>query len=511
MKFMKKQLERISPEKAGISSRQVKKCIEALMHDHAEIHGFMAARDGKVFTECWWKPYGPDLVHSNHSLGKSFTATAIGILCTQGKLDLNERIVDIFSDEMLAYQVPHNEKLDRLNVRHLLMMSTGMEQNPMLNDDWIGEFLKQPIVYEPGEHFLYNTSGACMLGAIVEKKAGMGLLEFLDRELFRKIGISGEDFVWLKFKNGYYAEPGTFSKTEDNLRLAMFYLNYGKWDGEQIVSEEWMKNALSIQIDTAENTDGVLDCRVGYGWQLWACSMPGVFRFDGGQGQYGIIWPEKNLVVALHEGGLGPDGPQITIEAIYDELMRKICDEPLPEDGDALHELREFEQSLAVPEKKPNTLQVNLSSFEGKYRIVSGDADCDPWVSVSPGSYNFFRAFFDPMKKESFECFSLSFTEEKCVFTADDYAVFEAYFDGKYHIVETDNPLSKIRKTASTARFIDENTLEITTKWLNSWFENVITFKNEGDTMYITTSKDRLQEAIPELRYTVHHAIAKRE
>ncbi len=507
---MKKEFERISPEQAGISSRQVKKCIEALMHDHAEIHGFMAARGGKVFTECWWKPYAPELVHSNHSLGKSFTATAIGILCTQGKLDLEEKIVDLFADEMIAYNAPHSDKLDRLTVRHLLMMSTGMERNPMLNDDWIGEFLKQPIVYEPGTRFLYNTSGACMLGAIVEKKAGMGLLEFLDRELFRKIGISGEDFVWLKFKNGYYAEPGTFSKTEDNLRLSMFYLNYGKWDGEQIVSEEWMRNALSIQIDTAENVDGVLDCRVGYGWQLWACSMPGVFRFDGGQGQYGIIWPEKDLVVALHEGGLGPDGPQITIEAIYDELMRKIGDEPLKEDPEALAELRAFEHSLAVPEQRPNTLSVDPARFEGEYKVISGDADCDPWVSVSPGEYNFFRAFFDPSKQDRFEKFKLEFDPEKCVFTADGYAVFEAYFDGKYHIVETDNPLSKIRKTASTARFIDPDTLEITTKWVNSWFLNVILFKREGDRLLITTSKDRLQEAIPEKRYTVHHAVAEK-
>ena len=133
------------------------------------------------------------------------------------------------------------------------------------------------------------------------------------------------------------------------------------------------------------------------------------------------------------------------------------------------------------------------------------------WVSVSPGNYNFFRAFFDPEKKEAFEDFTLSFTKEKCTFTADGYAVFEAYFDGKYHITETDNPLAKIRKTASTARFLDPDTLEITTKWLNSWFENVITFCRCGDTLRITTSKDRLQEGIPELRYTVHHAVAEKQ
>ena len=63
------ELERISPEKAGIHSGQVKKCIEKLMNEWSHMNGFMAARYGKVFAECFWSPFHKDLVHSNHSLG----------------------------------------------------------------------------------------------------------------------------------------------------------------------------------------------------------------------------------------------------------------------------------------------------------------------------------------------------------------------------------------------------------------------------------------------------------
>lgn len=80
------QLERISPECAGISSGQVETCIRRLMHGRTNMNGFMAARNGKVFAETWWHPYGPRLVHSNHSFGKSYTATAIGIALKEKKL-----------------------------------------------------------------------------------------------------------------------------------------------------------------------------------------------------------------------------------------------------------------------------------------------------------------------------------------------------------------------------------------------------------------------------------------
>lgn len=501
-------LERITPEQAGISSRQVEQCLRSLMHDKTEMHGFMAARHGKVFAECWWQPYGPQLVHSNHSLGKSYTATAIGILCTRGQLDLDERIIDIFADEMRQYHVQPYDKLEQLTVRHVLKMSTGMERNPMLNDDWIGEFLKQPIVYQPGERFLYNTSGACLLGAIVEKKAGMSLHRYLSENLFDKIGIRADEFVMLRFKNGYCAEPGTFSKTEDNLRLAMFYLNDGRWNGEQIVSDAWMHEAMSRQISTEGNGDSPDYCS-GYGYQLWLSRIPGVYRFDGGQGQFGIIWPEKDLVVALHQGGLGPDGPQITLDRVMEGLMTLVADEPLPEDPEALASLCAFEQSLRVPEQAANTLAVDPAVFSGRYAVTGGDADADPWISVSPGTYNFFRAFFEKDKKADFTDFTLEIDEEKCVFTADGYAEFVAWFDGKYRMHYTDNPLPQVGDNCSTARYTDANTLEITIKWMHSWFENVIRFEKTDSGLAITTVKDRLQAG--PMRYSIHHAAAVKQ
>lgn len=140
-----------------------------------------------------------------------------------------------------------------------------------------------------------------MLGAIILKRTGQNLKEYLTPRLFDKIGIDANRFVWCKFPNGIDGEPGTFATTEDNLRLAQLYCSGGVWSGEQILDSNFVQEALSVQIENPyapEQKDG----RCGYGYQLWACSIPGVFRFDGGQGQYGILWPEKQLVISLHEG-----------------------------------------------------------------------------------------------------------------------------------------------------------------------------------------------------------------
>ena len=325
------QLERISPECAGISSGQVETCIRRLMHGRTNMNGFMAARNGKVFAETWWHPYGPRLVHSNHSFGKSYTATAIGIALKEKKLSLEERMVDLFSGEIAERGIHVTDFMQRVTIRHVLTMSSGHEKHPPVTQDWIGDYFRTPVVYEPGTRFLYNSSGSFLLGAVLLKKTGENLKEYLTPRLFEKIGIDGERFVWLKFGNGIDAEPGTFATTEDNLRLAMLYCNMGNWRGEQILDPDFVKDALSVQTpnpDAPEQRDG----RCGYGYQLWACSRPGVYRFDGGQGQYGIIWPKKGVVVSIHEGAMMPYGPQETLDTVYECLLDHVQDDPIPED-----------------------------------------------------------------------------------------------------------------------------------------------------------------------------------
>ena len=138
-------LPRCTPESIGVSSAQVERLIEALNHPLTTMNGFMAARHGKVFAEGWWAPYAPDLIHSNHSFGKSYTATALGIAAGEGLLSLDEKMVEAFAEEIAERRIAITDpRMARITVRHVLTMSGGMARMSAISGDWIGHYLEIP-------------------------------------------------------------------------------------------------------------------------------------------------------------------------------------------------------------------------------------------------------------------------------------------------------------------------------------------------------------------------------
>ena len=490
--FTPNPLPRCTPESVGISSAQVERFLRALEHPLTGMNGVMAARHGRVFCEGWWAPFAPDLVHSNHSFGKSYTATAVGIAAGEGLLSLDETVTRAFAEEIAARGIQITDpRMERVTVRHLLTMSGGMARMSDISGDWIGHFFRSEMAYEPGEHFQYNSAGSCMLGALVEKRSGMGLKEYLTEKLFRKLGIDGDRYVWLKFQDGHTAEPGTFSTTEDNLRLAMLYCQGGRWNGEQLVPEWFIREALSVQIENPyapEEKDG----RCGYGYQLWACSVPGVYRFDGGQGQYGIIWPEKDLVVSIHEGAWVPKGPQMTLDAVYDHLFAHLSDEPLPEDDAAYRHLRDTEAALALPDDPANALPIH-AELSGEYAVEGGDAA--PWFAVAPpGAGNFFLEYQDRSIPAELSRAALTLDADACVCTLNGNVRIEAGWDGKLIRRFAEHTVfPQLGAYAATARFLSERELELHIHWINGWFETTLRFLwEDADHMHICSDQLRL-------------------
>lgn len=484
-------LPRCTPEEVGIPSFQVEQCIRALSHDLTTMNGFMAARHGKIFSECWWAPYAPNIPHSNHSFGKTYTATALGIAMGEGLVGLDEKMVDIFADEIAEQNIAVPEGLEKITVEHVLTMTNGMAYHPDMRGDFVANYLSTPLAHEPGTYFTYNSSGSCMLGAIVLKRTGLNMKEYLTPRLFQKIGIEPESFVWRQFRGtGIDAEPGTFATTEANLRLALCYLQGGKWNGQQVIPEEYVRAALKIHVSTAhapEQKDGLC----GYGYQLWACSIPGVFRFDGGQGQYGILWPEQDLVISLHEGAVGPLGPQKTLDVIYETLMNHITDDRvLPPNAEALASLRKTEAETSLP-NDPASPCLPDSSWNGSYRIVSGTFD--PWMSASPpGNGDLFTIFRTPEKDVPIQTFSLELTDAQCRLMLDTGSKLYASWDGSLTAHFTDSPFDKLGYYAATARCTEDGALHLHFHWLNGWFETEMRFTKQESGLRITTRKLRL-------------------
>lgn len=469
--------------------------MEKVQHDKTQMHGIMAAKDGKVFLEGWWEPFGSRYPHSCHSMGKSYVCTAIGIACTEGLLSMDARIADLFAEELEEGKISQTDAFERLRVRHVVTMTNGMDHMSELTDDWIYQYLKNPVVMEPGSEFLYNTAGSCILAVIIKKVTGRDVFAYLNEKLFDKIGIDPASVVWLKFHDGNIAEPGCFSLTENNLRLGMLYVNGGMWNGEQIIDRKWIEEALSVHIDNSDSLGGE-DSRCGYGYQLWKCSYPGAWRFDGGQGQFCIMVPEKNLVVAINEGGVEPHGPGRTLKMVYKYLFDEMKEGSAQTDEEEYNALCACLSSLRVEETPPNEHVPIQDRFSGDYHVTEGTAT--PWIGVSPNGFNFFESFYDRTKKKEMTDFSLCVEKEKVVLRVDGYADFYAWFDGQIRVHLTDSVLPQLNRTYSTARFLDDDTLEITIHWISGWFVTVMTFRrNRDSSCTILASKNILNEQRP--------------
>lgn len=206
--------------------------------------------------------------------------------------------------------------------------------------------------------------------------------------------------------------------------------------------------------------------------------------------------PEKKIVVAINEGGVEPYGPARTLEMVYKYLFDAMGEEPLEQNDEDYAELQRYIASLRIAASPANEYVPDEDRFSGNYRVTEGTAT--PWIGVSPGGFNFFESFYDLTKKKEMTDFVLSVGKEKADLRVDGYADFEAWFDGEIRVHETDSVLPQLRRTYSTARFTDDDTLEITIHWIAGWFVTIMTFHRESDGTYsVSASKNILNDMRP--------------
>lgn len=296
-------LPRSTPEAEGVSSAGIQAFIDAIAHSKHELHSFMMLRHGKVIAEGWWDPYGPQYKHTMYSMSKSFTSTAIGLAVAEGKLSVEDLVVQFFPQDVPE---PASENLASLKVKHLLTMSVGNEKEPthvMVNEEhWVKAFLDQPITHTPGSVFMYNSAATYMLSAIVTKLTGQTVLDFLKPRLFEPLGITG--MTWETCPRGINTGGwGLSIPTEGLAKFGQLYLQKGRWNGEQLLPSQWVREATSFKIqqpvaDKPDRPKEKNDWMQGYCYQFWRCQHE-AFRGDGAFGQYTIVLPKQDAVIVM--------------------------------------------------------------------------------------------------------------------------------------------------------------------------------------------------------------------
>ena len=286
---------RATPESQGISSDLFAALLRELdASKDTDMHHFMALRHGKVICECNFAPYPKGMWHITHSMCKSITGMAIGMLIEEEKLKLDENIYDIFPDHINAFS-----KIFRpvITVENLLTMTSGVtfnESGIVSGNDWLGSFLNASVNGKPGTEFQYNSLNTYVLSAIVTKRTGETLTEYLTPRLFGPLGIT--KYYWETCPKGITKGGwGLFLCAEDMAKLGQLYLQKGKWNGQQLVSEYWIEISTARHLKTQNDT-------YGYGYQLWMEQRPGSFEYNGMLGQNVIIYPDMDMVLVTNAG-----------------------------------------------------------------------------------------------------------------------------------------------------------------------------------------------------------------
>jgi CubicO group peptidase (beta-lactamase class C family) len=364
-------LPRSSPEAQGISSSAILSFVEAADKNIDALHSFMLLRHGHVVAEGWWAPYDAQAPHSLYSLSKSFTTTAVGLAISDGKLRLDDELLKYFPED--APSAP-NANLKAMRVADLLRMSTGQQTEPGRRADqpWTKTFLAHPVPFKPGTHFLYNTSATYMLSAIVQKATGMTVLDYLRPRLFEPLGIDHP--TWEASPQGITAGGyGLSIRTEDIARFGQLYLQKGKWQGKQLVPQEWIEAATARQTSNGSSPNS--DWDQGYGYQFWRCRH-GAYRGDGAFGQYCIVLPEQDAVIAITSG---VRDMQSVLNLVWDKLLPAMQAGPLAADDPARIKLAQKLKVLAL--RTPEGANPPAKVAGKKYVFPTNDRKLE-WIKI---------------------------------------------------------------------------------------------------------------------------------
>ena len=336
------ELPRSTPEHQGVPSDAVLAMVRRWEREGNEPHGVVVIRHGHELAQGAWRPWPRDGIRLVYSVSKTFLAIAAAFAEAEGLLARGERLVDVFPEAAGAA----GPRAARITVEDCLRMSTGHHTDTLDGFAGLGEesaalFLAAEPEQEPGSWFMYHNGASRMLALAVQRRAGERLVDYLRPRLLDPIGI--REAVWTRSAGADLGFSGLHVSTESVARLGLLLLHDGAWDGRQVLPAGWVATATQALADTTHHPDPV-DWTVGYGYQLWR-SRHG-FRADGAYGQFALVLPEHDLVVAVTSC---TETAHEVLEAVWDELLPHLVDAPLPTEPDAQARLVAALEGAAAP------------------------------------------------------------------------------------------------------------------------------------------------------------------
>jgi CubicO group peptidase (beta-lactamase class C family) len=321
-----------TPEEQGMSSAKLDEMMQFIEDSDAPIRGLVVTRNGYIVKEQYWNYYNENTTHQIFSCTKSFTGTLIGIAIKEGFIDnVSQRVLDFFPEMTIENM---DSRKGNMTLEHVLTMTTGLDwnewnisysdadnmYNQMFNsDNPIQFFLNLPTAYDPGTHWVYTTGASHLLSAIIQKTTGMSTWDFADEYLFGPLNmtVGGWNVDHQSINNGgtqLYVTAHTMAK------LGLLYLNNGTWDGQEILSEEYVSQASS--------SHATIEGDLAYGYQWWIDTTQDIYSARGSEGQYIFVDPKDSIAISIIARADEPG------EDIGEELLQYVLNSLVNETGD---------------------------------------------------------------------------------------------------------------------------------------------------------------------------------
>lgn len=364
-------MEYAKPEELGISSENILKYIKKLEEKRLIMHDVLIMRHGKLLCEAYWKPFHKDFLHRMYSVTKSFIALAAGFLEQDGIINLDDKIAKYFPDEIKNQT---DENMRNQTIRDMLMMATAKTERPWFAarcDDRVRFYFENdlPDSRPSGTIFQYDSTGTFVVGAMVERLTDKTVMEYLREKFLDKIGFSEEAYM-LKCPGGHsWGDSALICKPTDLMKAGQFVMNGGKWNGEQILNEKFVRDATSSLICNSDLNDYQCTSH-GYGYYFWR-TFDNSFAFVGMGNQLAVCVPDKDIVFVCNADNQGKTyGYSTIIDNLFDMVIRPSSDEPLPKNEKAERELEEYISALTLYTAKGEKTAPAKDKINGKTYIM---------------------------------------------------------------------------------------------------------------------------------------------
>jgi CubicO group peptidase (beta-lactamase class C family) len=467
---------RSTPEAEGIPSAAIRAFVEAADREVHAIHSVMLLRHGRLLAAGWWEPYGAALPHLLYSLSKSFTSTAIGMLVAEGRLSVDDLVLDFFPDE--APEAP-DANLRAMRVRHLLTMTTGHAEDTTerLKEDWVRAFLALPVEYTPGTHFVYNSGATYMLSAIAQRLSGTRLLDYLRPRLFVPLGI--ENPTWEMSPQGIDCGGwGLSLTTADIARFGQLYLQQGLWDGVRLVPADWVEEATAYQVGNRRDS-AEIDWVQGYGYQFWRCRHD-AYRGDGAFGQFCIVMPAQDAVLAITAGTANM---QHMLDLVWKHLLPAMQPASLPEDSAGSAALRERLGTLRLAPESGHAMSLQGARVSGRTFVMAPNDD-----KIEAFTFHFLDdgceiTIQDDRGVQHISCGHGKWQRGSASFPHTDWWV-RAVIVPSHLITEPQRP-ARTWQVAASGGWLDDRTYVVQVRWTETPYARTLTCHFDGDRLVV--------------------------